>query len=213
MKKIFSLSQLFLLITFLLSLIKSQKVNDVSKAVACMSIINKVVQEEGGEPDPRKFSPMMLNCFVTIKDEQLKDILNSMRSNLEFSNSQVIKELTDANGLQSKFQQEQLMEYSKRLNNAIDKFKKIQENRGGFSMEDLEGDDEHENKAKGKGNSGKKEKKNGGILGFLLGTIFDLGSSSYMMFGFFLLGMFFSLRFLKMLCKVNKPKKKVKKTE
>lgn len=208
-----------IILIFLLSLINAQEANDMTKAVACMTIINRLVQEEGGEPDPRKFSPMMLNCFVSIKDTQLKEIMDSMRSGSEYSDKNAIKKLTDASGLQSKYKPEELMELSKRLNNAIDKFKKIQENRGGFSMEDLEepSDKGSKGKGKGKGNNVQRERSNGGgIIGLLLrgiGNILDIANSSFLVYVVFLLGLFFSLRFLKMLCKTNKPKKKVKKSE
>lgn len=210
--KLFYLS---IFLSLLFTTIKTQKTNDMTKAVACMTIINKLVQDEGGDIDPQKYSPMMLNCFVTIKESQIKDILSSFQNGGQYEDEQEIKRLTDSSSLPSRYKPEELMSISKRLNGAIEKFKKIQENKGGFSIEDLVDDKEQVTTDKKKKKGKKTNNTPTGLLGLgmrALENVFEI-ANSFGMFVVMLVGLFFSLRFLKMCCKTNKPKKKVKKSE
>lgn len=119
------------------SSIYSQSESEISKALACMSLCQKAAAQNGQEPDPKIFSPMMLSCFMTIEESQSKDILIKAQSGrIDEINVNSYKNLIDYNSLYTKHQKEELMESSKRLSMAIEKFKKMRQG------QQMDGDDD-----------------------------------------------------------------------
>lgn len=122
------------------SSILSQSESEVSKALACMSLCQKAASQNGQEPDPKIFSPMMLSCFMSIDDNQSKDILSKAQSGrINEINVNTYKNLIDYNSLYTKHQKEELMESSKKLSMAIEKFKKMRGQQMDGDDDDYEG--------------------------------------------------------------------------
>ena len=179
---------------------------DVTKALCCMSLVNKKMQKNQS-PDPHIYSAMMLKCFISIKDNQTKEILKHLQQGREpdLTESEINK-LTDSSNLQS-YNQQELVKNSERLGKAIEKFKKIQE-KGGMSFGD---DDDFGDRVDPNigGNAIGLFTKG---LNYLLVTANSFGGMVII-----LIGLFLGIRVLKNLCKkietVEKSHKKNKNKE
>ena len=119
----------FLLMSFLLNIfqlfVSNSNNEDVTKVVSCISLINQ--KYKGQSPEPKAYSALLLKCFITISDEEKKEILVGMQQNMEGIESEEIEKLTDVTTLKD-IPQEQLKEHTIKLENAIKEFRKIQEN-------------------------------------------------------------------------------------
>lgn len=195
---------LFLLFIFLyyITIIRCEAdEKDLSRAITCISVINRKLKDQK-DPDPKIFSKMLLKCFITISDEQIKEIMLNLQSEKEIAleESEIIK-LTEISNMETEYNEREIKLFSKRLNKAIEKFKKIQEE--GYS-------DENENDGDDNNNKG------GNILSVMysgLTNVFKIANS----FGgviLVLIGLFFGLNFAKNICsECSKNKKKNKKKD
>ena len=145
---------------------------DVSKAMACMSIL--ATKFKGESPDPRKYSSMLLKCFITITEEEAKEVLVGIEQGIQSIEEKEIEKLTDFSTLNN-IPKKELDEYSNQLQNAINTFRKIQENYNSDKKDkDYDTDDEDFKKSHpSRGNTlGSFMKKMTGILK----TINNMGS-------------------------------------
>ena len=125
-----SINSLFiiLLTTNLFQLIISKSKEDLTKLVSCMTIIGEKLK--GQTPEPKAYSSMLLKCFISISEEENKEILLLIQKGIDTIESEEIEKLTDISSLND-IPQEQLKEYSAQLEDAINELRKIQESRGG----------------------------------------------------------------------------------
>ena len=121
---------LILLILFLNLLISvKNEIDDETyiKALSCVNVITENYRQRGESPEePNLFSPEMLSCFIRISPVQAREILSNMEQEDTFLDSKDINELTNTNILRD-FTQEELDIKKKELENAIDKFEKMEE--------------------------------------------------------------------------------------
>ena len=97
---------------------------DLSKAVACVPIVDKKMTTQTNKKDTSEYTKMLIKCFVSISDEQAKKILLTLQDGEDINLSEKeIDSFTDISKL-AYFTQEQLDEISEKLSKAIDKFKK-----------------------------------------------------------------------------------------
>ena len=137
---------------------------DITKAMSCMSLL--IQKFKGQSPDPKKYSSMLLKCFVTISEEESKEILVGIEQGVKTLEPEEIEKLTDFSTL-SNFSKTELDEYSYKLQNAIDTIKKMQDNyHSGKKDSDYDTNDEEFKKAHAsRGNSlGSFMKKMTGLL-------------------------------------------------
>ena len=111
---------LFILIS-LIELSKLQEVDkDMMRAVACLSLIRKLDNKPN---DQRVLSTYILTCFITIDDSTAQKLIMSQSSNkLDLSQEQIEK-LTNIYNVENKFTEDQIMDYSKALNDALERLK------------------------------------------------------------------------------------------
>ncbi len=133
----------FFLLISSISLISTQTESEITKALACMSLAQKAAAATGKEPDPKIFSPMMLCCFINIDDSQSRDILSKAQSGrINDINIDNYRSLLNYNTLYTKYEKEVLMDYSKKLSMAIEKFKQMRGQQQQSDYDDGDGDDE-----------------------------------------------------------------------
>ena len=192
-----------LILTFAIS--QYQEDPDVTKALSCMSLVNKKMQKNSSQ-DPHIYSAMMLKCFISIKESQTKEIVKFLQQGREpdFSESEINK-LTDSSDLQS-YDQQELVKNSEKLGKAIEKFKKLQE-KGGLRTHGYDDDDFDDRVDPNIGGNAIGLFAKG--LNYLLATANSFGGMVLI-----LVGLFFGIRILKNLCNkiegTEKPKKKNK---
>jgi hypothetical protein len=176
---------------------------DTIKAIGCISVIRKM---ENKSTDQRLISGYLLSCFINIDESTARQLIptDPLSSNLNIDKEQ-IERLTDFNSLQTKYSQSDIMEYSKRLNSAIEKLQD-----GTF------GDGKGSNR-RGKKEKGESQQSEGsGFIPFLINSIvalFNPNDSFLLLIGFFVF-IYFSLKGLRKLFgnkKKNTDKKKGKK--
>ena len=159
---------------------------DTMKAVACISLIKKM---DNKKLDQQLISGYMISCFINIDDAKVKKILSNQFSNDIGLEKDEIKKLTDFSSFQSKYSQSEIMDFSKRLNSALEKLK----NQQNIGMPPNQG---------GKDKSSKKSSENGGgLLEFMIkGLIglFNPNDSFLFLIGFFVL-VYFGLKGLRKL--------------
>ena len=132
MSKIFSFPLLIILL-FLFNFETCQDFSDqdMIKALACISIIKHI---DNKNLDQNMISGYMISCFINIDDSTVQKVLENQLSNdLHIDKSQIDK-LTDFSGLQRQYSQNDILEYSKRLNSAIAKLQSQQNERGQNGM-------------------------------------------------------------------------------
>ena len=166
---------------FLLNFILCQDVDqDMLKAVACISLIRKMDKKI---TDQNILSGYMVTCFSRIDDSVLNNLVsNQMLNDLHISEDQ-IKKLTDFDSFTREHTSEEMVDYSKRLNSALEKLKNTN-----LRPEDLRA-----------GQSGKKKGSNkqsdseGGFIPFLFNGLKGLlnpNDSFLVLIGFFVLAYF-----------------------
>ena len=115
LKKIYS----FLLISLnLLTFSNSQNLDkSVLKAAGCLTLVKKLKDKPN---DQRVATGLLLSCFINVDEETADKLLqNQFYEKMGIEDSEVMK-LIDFNKIQNKYSQEQIEEYSKALNKALD---------------------------------------------------------------------------------------------
>ena len=103
------------------------------KALSCVNVITESYKQKGENPEePNLFSPEMLSCFIRISPDKAQEIISNMDLGETFLDSKEIYELTNTNILRD-FTQEELNIKKKELENAIDKFEKMEEDNDSLS--------------------------------------------------------------------------------
>ena len=89
----------------------------VLKAGGCLTLVKKLKNKPD---DQRVMTGLLLSCFINV-DEETADILlkNQFYEKMGIEDSEVMK-LIDFNTIQKKYSQEQIEEYSKALNKALE---------------------------------------------------------------------------------------------
>ena len=166
---------LFILIS-LIELSKLQEVDkDMMRAVACLSLIRKLDNKPN---DQRALSTYILTCFITIDDSTAQKLIMSQSSNkLDLSQEQIEK-LTNIYNVENKFTEDQIMDYSKALNDALERLKNA-------------GPDGLRNPPKGSSgaNSNKKRKSGSSLFGNMISVLlglFSTNDSLLLLIGFFI---------------------------
>ena len=173
---------------------------DMMKAIACISVLKKMGDKV---QDQRLVSSYLITCFITIDDQTTQKLISNQFSNNLNLEKKEIDKLTDITQLQTKYSQSDIEEYSKRLNNALEKLKN---SNIGQNMQPGNG-----------GNTGSsKNSENTGLIGFMikgLMGLFNPGDSFLFLILLFFLSYFClkSLRKLLNAGKKNTNKKKGKK--
>ena len=192
---------LFISLLFSFNYIICQNLDkDMMKAIACISLLKKM---EDKTQDQRLISGYILTCFINIDDATTQKLIsNQFSSNLNLEKSEIEK-LTDIGQLQTKYSQSEITEYSKQLNNALEKLKN---SNMGQNMQSGKGGDTGSN----------QNSESTGLIGFMIkGLIglFNPGDSFLFLIGLFILSYFClkSLRKLFNAGKKNTNKKKGKK--
>ena len=192
---------LFISLLFSFNYIICQNLDkDMMKAIACISLLKKM---EDKAQDQRLISGYILTCFINIDDATTQKLIsNQFSSNLNLEKSEIEK-LTDIGQLQTKYSQSEITEYSKQLNNALEKLKN---SNMGQNMQSGKGGDTGSN----------QNSESTGLIGFMIkGLIglFNPGDSFLFLIGLFVLSYFClkSLRKLLNAGKKNTNKKKGKK--
>ena len=147
-----SINSLFiiLLTTNLFQLIISKSKEDLTKLVSCMTIIGEKLK--GQTPEPKAYSSMLLKCFISISEEEKKEILLLIQKGIDTIESEEIEKLTDISSLND-IPQEQLKEYSAQLEDAINELRKIQESRRGEKKGEYEEDEDYRKNHPSRGNT------------------------------------------------------------
>ena len=179
---------LFILIS-LIELSKLQEVDkDMMRAVACLSLIRKLDNKPN---DQRVLSTYILTCFITIDDSTAQKLIMSQSSNkLDLSQEQIEK-LTNIYNVENKFTEDQIMDYSKALNDALERLKNA-------------GPDGLRNPPKGSSSSKSNKKRESGsslfgnMISVLLG-LFSTNDSLLLLIGFFI-GIYLFLRQMRKCC-------------
>ena len=91
----------------------------ILRAFSCITMLTQKFQNQ--KPEPSVFSPLMLTCFIKIKEEELQKILSNIESGKNVLTSKEIEDLTDLNYLKN-VPKEEMIEKSKELENAIKTF-------------------------------------------------------------------------------------------
>ena len=117
-KKIKSINTFLLILLNLLSISNTQNLDkSVLKAAGCLTLVKKLKDKPN---DQRVATGLLLSCFINIDEETADKLLqNQFYEKMGIEESEVVK-LIDFNKLQNKYSQEQLEEYSKALNKALD---------------------------------------------------------------------------------------------
>ena len=118
-KKIAFHSLLFLLLLFEYEI--SQNVDkDMMKALACIAVIKA---KKDTIQDQRLITNYMLKCFISIDDSSIQKLLsNQMSDNFDLDKSDVDK-LTDISKLSVEYSKEEISDFSRKLNMALEKLK------------------------------------------------------------------------------------------
>ena len=117
-KKIKTINTFLLILLNLLSVSNTQNLDkSVLKAAGCLTLVKKLKDKPN---DQRVATGLLLSCFINIDEETADKLLqNQFYEKMGIEESEVVK-LIDFNKLQNKYSQEQLEEYSKALNKALD---------------------------------------------------------------------------------------------
>ena len=118
----------FILLIYILNLfsiiICQFESESVSKALACMAVLNQ--KFKGEEPEPSIYSTMMLKCFISMTESQSKKILVGLETGQGTISQKEVDKLTDYESLQD-YSQNELKRKSYELEKALKSFKKLQE--------------------------------------------------------------------------------------
>ena len=168
---------IFLFFLFcILDISKQQNIDkDMMRAVACISMIRKL---ENKPSDQRVLSSYILTCFIAIDEPTTQKLLMSQTSNKLDLTKDEIEKLTNMYNLEQKYTEDQIMDFSKALNTALEKLKDAQP--GGGMRNPSQGYDSSSDNKKPQG-VGLLEKMLAGILG-----LFTTNDSLLLLFGFFI---------------------------
>ena len=190
---------LFLLIS-IIDLAELQEFDkDMMRAVACITLIKKL---ENKPQDQRELSTYILTCFISIDDATTQKLIQEQASNKLDLTSDQISKLTDMYQLQQKYTEDQIMDFSKALNDALEK---LQKNAGGGMRNQQSSGFNNNNKAPQ--GSGLLEKIIGGIIG-----LFNPNDSLLLLVGFFVVFYLFLRQIRKWFDNSEKIKNKVNKS-
>jgi hypothetical protein len=190
---------LFLLIS-IIDLVELQEFDkDMMRAVACITLIKKL---ENKPQDQRELSTYILTCFISIDDATTQKLIQEQASNKLDLTSDQISKLTDMYQLQQKYTEDQIMDFSKALNDALEK---LQKNAGG-GMRNQQSSGFNNNNKTPQG-SGLLEKIIGGIIG-----LFNPNDSLLLLVGFFVVFYLFLRQIRKWFDNSEKIKNKVNKS-
>ena len=190
---------LFLLIS-IIDLVELQEFDkDMMRAVACITLIKKL---ENKPQDQRELSTYILTCFISIDDATTQKLIQEQASNKLDLTADQISKLTDMYQLQQKYTEDQIMDFSKALNNALEK---LQKNAGGGMRNQQSSGFNNNNKAPQ--GSGLFEKIIGGIIG-----LFNPNDSLLLLVGFFVVFYLFLRQIRKWFDNSEKIKNKVNKS-
>ena len=190
---------LFLLIS-IIDLAELQEFNkDMMRAVACITLIKKL---ENKPQDQRELSTYILTCFISIDDATTQKLIQEQASNKLDLTADQISKLTDMYQLQQKYTEDQIMDFSKALNDALEK---LQKNAGG-GMRNQQSSGFNNNNKTPQG-SGLLEKIIGGIIG-----LFNPNDSLLLLVGFFVVFYLFLRQIRKWFDNSEKIKNKVNKS-
>ena len=190
---------LFLLIS-IIDLAELQEFDkDMMRAVACITLIKKL---ENKPQDQRELSTYILTCFISIDDATTQKLIQEQASNKLDLTADQISKLTDMYQLQQKYTEDQIMDFSKALNNALEK---LQKNAGG-GMRNQQSSGFNNNNKTPQG-SGLLEKIIGGIIG-----LFNPNDSLLLLVGFFVVFYLFLRQIRKWFDNSDKIKNKVNKS-
>ena len=114
------------------------------KAFACMSVINSK-NRGGGNPDSNLYSPVMLECFSKITQEQMERVLSELNQDMQGMNQQImdalepeeIDELVNVDSLKTKSDKE-LKKIRNNLEKGIKEFQQMDEELSGMGEEKVE---------------------------------------------------------------------------
>ena len=139
-------SPIFIFLNILITLfpIISSQFDDpnLSKIIACMSILHQEIKAE--EADPNIYSAMMLKCYISISESQSRSILLSMETGQNSLSKSEINRLLDYDSLKD-MPQNELKIKSNELEKNLKKFKKMQEDMmGGKDLEESGEYDEYD---------------------------------------------------------------------
>ena len=146
---------LFLLIVWENFILLTCNNEDISKLISCMSIITQ--KNKNQSPDQNLYSSMLLKCFITITEEQGKEILIGIEQDMKTIEPEEIEKLTDTDSLKEIPPDEQ-KEYTLKLQKAINELKRVQEgyskgNKDKDKDYDYEEDEEYKKLHPSSGNS------------------------------------------------------------
>ena len=98
---------------------------EIVKSVACMSLLNEKYQDK--QINQKTYGSEILNCYIIITEVEAKEIVMGLQKGIKILEKEDIDRLTDINGLKN-YTNDEIKEYSKKLNNAISSFQKMQDN-------------------------------------------------------------------------------------
>ena len=110
---------LFLLINLLIIIYCESDNESILRAFSCITMLTHKFKDQ--KPKPSAFSPLMLTCFIKIKDEEMKKIISNIESRDNQLTLKEIEDLTDLNYLKN-VSKEEMIKKSKELENAIKLF-------------------------------------------------------------------------------------------
>ena len=189
-----------LLLISIIDLVELQEFDkDMMRAVACITLIKKL---ENKPQDQRELSTYILTCFISIDDATTQKLIQEQASNKLDLTADQISKLTDMYQLQQKYTEDQIMDFSKALNDALEK---LQKNAGG-GMRNQQSSGFNNNNKTPQG-SGLLEKIIGGIIG-----LFNPNDSLLLLVGFFVVFYLFLRQIRKWFDNSEKIKNKVNKS-
>ena len=189
-----------LLLISIIDLVELQEFDkDMMRAVACITLIKKL---ENKPQDQRELSTYILTCFISIDDATTQKLIQEQASNKLDLTADQISKLTDMYQLQQKYTEDQIMDFSKALNDALEK---LQKNAGGGMRNQQSSGFNNNNKAPQ--GSGLLEKIIGGIIG-----LFNPNDSLLLLVGFFVVFYLFLRQIRKWFDNSEKIKNKVNKS-
>ena len=97
--------------------------NDMMKAVSCISLVQKT---DNNNLDQRLLSGKILTCFMNIDESTVTKLMASQFSKELNLEKKLIEKLTDFQALQAQHLESEIMEYSKKLNSALEKLRNTQ---------------------------------------------------------------------------------------
>ena len=113
-----------LILNFFKSIFCKSSNEDISEAMSCMTLL--VQKLKGDQLDPKTYSSKLLKCFITITEDEAKEILVAIEQGMKSIEPEEIERLTDTSTLQD-IPKDELSNNSLRLEEAIKEFRKLQE--------------------------------------------------------------------------------------